>query len=524
MAACAPSTFSPSLFGAEVLSLQASLVTNYSASVSSAFRFTQPSVELRNATFCNVTVTYTHPGQNDNIAVEAWLPTADKWNERLLAVGGGGWAAGRFFVSYENMKGAVADGYATFTTDAGLDSSIFPTNWALNSPGNVNMYNLKNLAWVSLNDEAIIGKSLIKSFYGRGPTYSYWNGCSQGGRQGLMLAQRFPTAYDGISAGAPALHWSESFTAALWPQQLMNSLGEYPYGCEIQAITAAAISACDGLDGVLDGIIGEADLCLKQFDPFKVVGTTITCAEKSNSTVQISNTAAKVVNATWHGPVTAEGKKWWYGYNPGANLVDNNGLPGVAATNCTAQDCVGSPNMLALPWLKLFVAAKPDLNFSNLTQREFDDLMHSSNQQYRSILDTDDPDLSEFRKAGGKLVSFHGLTDEFIPTKGSEQYYNAVGKAVPGIEEFYRYYQLPGYEHCFGGSSSPPTSLFSQLRAWVENGTVPGSTLVQITNLNGTTQRRIVCPYPQKTQFNASCGNVSNVDCWLCIRATSLEH
>ncbi|KAK6076032.1 tannase and feruloyl esterase [Seiridium cupressi] len=472
MSACSPATFLPSVFGAETISLGATLVTNYSAIVDGLYRFGMPPVELINATFCNVTVTYTHPGQNDNIMVEAWLPTADNWNERFF-----GWA--------------VADGYATISTDAGLVSTTDPSGWALPSPGNVNLYALQNFASVSLDDEAKIGKSLIQSFYGQEPIYSYWNGCSQGGRQGLMLAQRYPTAYDGIAAASPAIYWNEFFSSLTWPQQFMNMLGEHPYSCEFEAITNAAIAACDLLDGVTDGVISEVDLCLATFDPFQLVGTTINCTEKSEGVAQVSSAAALVTNATWHGVLTTDGKHWWNGLNPGANLVDFNGSPGVAATNCTDQGCVGIPGGLAPPWWQYFVAKDPNFDSSNLTHREFDALVHKGHQEYTSIIGTDDADLSAFRDVGGKMVAYHGLADELIPTKGSEQYYNSVGTLIPEVEDFYRYYQVPGMSHCGGGASGSPLNLFQQLRAWVENGTVPQSTPVTVTDLEGVVQNRI---------------------------------
>ncbi len=151
-AACLPATFqNVSLFGAEIVSLSATLVTNYSASVPAIDRFTQPPVEVRNATFCNITVSYTHPGQNDALVVEAWLP-AGGWNGRLQAVGGGGFVAGRSVPARSAMSGAIADGYGTITTDAGLSIAPDPTTWALLSSGNVNLYALQNLASVSLED------------------------------------------------------------------------------------------------------------------------------------------------------------------------------------------------------------------------------------------------------------------------------------------------------------------------------------------------------------------------------------
>lgn len=110
-----------------------------------------------------------------------------------------------------------------------------------------------------------------------------------------------------------------------------------------------------------------------------------------------------------------------------------------------------------------------------------------------------------------------------IPTKGSEDYYNAVGRILPDVKDFYRLYQVPGLGHCFGGPSSTPTGLFEQLRAWVENGTTPGSTSVQITRSDGALDDRIVCPYPQVSQFDTSCGDVALAKCWFCVGELSTE-
>lgn len=153
--ACVPATFGNiTWFGAEILSVETDLVTNFSISVPSSVRYTQPAVEVTNASFCNVTVAYTHPGQDDTVIVEAWLPSCG-WNGRLQAVGGGGMLAGRSDVYYAAMAGAIADGYATVTTDAGLvNASVDAIPWALLSPGNVDLYSLQNFASVSLDDMA----------------------------------------------------------------------------------------------------------------------------------------------------------------------------------------------------------------------------------------------------------------------------------------------------------------------------------------------------------------------------------
>ncbi|KXG50476.1 Tannase/feruloyl esterase [Penicillium griseofulvum] len=179
---CSPATIPPPVvFGADILSLSATWVQNYTLNVPTSFNYNHGDVALQNTEFWNVTITYTHPGHDDRITVETWL--TGTWNERLQATGGGGWSAGQFVLSDFFMPGAVGEGYAATTTDAGLGSAGSPEPWAMTSPGNVNLYSLQNLGYVSLNDQATIGKSLVKSFYSKDPEYSYWSGCSQGGRQ-----------------------------------------------------------------------------------------------------------------------------------------------------------------------------------------------------------------------------------------------------------------------------------------------------------------------------------------------------
>lgn len=188
---CAASSLpTPSIFGASVLTLDA----------------TESVLESTTVEFCNVTLTYTHPGQNDLIKV--WLGLPSTWNGRFQGVGGGGWVTG--FPS--EMVPAISQGYAAVSTDGGHDGLGQATEaWALNSPGNVNLYALQNFASVALNDMTGLGKQLTEAYYGKPIVKSYWSGCSTGGRQGLMLAQRYPEAYDGILAQAPAINWDGNY-------------------------------------------------------------------------------------------------------------------------------------------------------------------------------------------------------------------------------------------------------------------------------------------------------------------------
>lgn len=414
-ALCSPSTFSPPpVFGAEITSIKTHLVSNFTAIVPAELLVNTPTANATDVNFCNVTVSYTHPGQGDNISVTAWLPI-DSWNERMEGVGGGGWVAGGPIsqLAYPELISAISSGYAGVTTDAGLNVGVdvSASAWALLGPGNVNLYNLQNLASRSLHDQAVIGKSLIKDFYGRPPKKSYWNGCSQGGRQGLMLAQRYPDLYDGIAAAAPAINWNAFFTAMYWPQLIMNLAGKYPHGCELDAITAAAVSACDALDGVLDGVISNTDACI--FDPFTAVGTVFDCSS-TNTTMQISHMAAVVANATWSGPQTAKGNFLWYGPYRGSDLSGSSTDLGLAGTQCTGEVCVGAPLYLGTEWMTLFIEKNPDFNLTSISREQYDEIFHAGRQEFASIIETAEPDLSQFKSHGGKILTFHGLVSNLL--------------------------------------------------------------------------------------------------------------
>lgn len=409
---CTPASFTPAVFGIEILNLSANLVTGYNKTATSEYNYNHPTIQVSNATFCNVTITYTHPGQNDSIIVETWLPSNETYNGRLQATGGGGWVAGRFYLSYQTMVGAIGEGYATVTTDAGLGSATDPTNWGLTCPGNPNLYLLQNLGSVSLYDEAVIAKSLIQSYYGSGPAYSYWSGCSQGGRQGLMLAQRYPDLYDGIVASAPAIHWAELFPALWYSQLIMNLMGKFPYGCELDALGAAAISACDGLDGVVDGLISDMDACF--YDPFTAVDTVIKNCSQTGTDIKISETAAVIANVSWTGARTVNGSFSWYGKSYGADLSGDLTTKGDAATVCSGNGtCIGDFSVInpsfGVDWIKYFVKGDANFNMVNMTHEEFDSIFHASFQRFNDIIGTTDPDLTAFKAGGGKMLAYHGL-------------------------------------------------------------------------------------------------------------------
>ncbi|KAL3496369.1 tannase and feruloyl esterase-domain-containing protein [Aspergillus germanicus] len=482
--ACTPSAIQlPAVYGADILSLTATWTSNFTLPVPADFNYNHGDVAVDNADFCNITVTYTHPGYADRITVETWLPR--DWNGRLQATGGGGWQAGRFVLSEFFMAGAIGEG-----------------------PGNVDIVALQNLGSRSLNDQALIGKSLIRSFYGREPEYSYWSGCSQGGRQGLMLAQRYPTAYDGIAASAPAQSWTKLTSGLYYPILARAWHKVNPLACELDFLTAEAIAACDPKDGIVDGLISDMAAC--DYSPYSSVNKTFFC-ESLNRTIGLSHGAALVADAAWSGPKTSDGETLWYGVNSGSDISSLGSVPGQNTTSTTSP--AGS-NTAADPWFGLFVAKNASSDPTTMTFDEYVKYFDLAIKEYSGFIDAADPDLTEFRKRGGKLIAYHGMADPSIPTKGSEFYYDSVEQRFPDVHDFYRLFESPGLGHCSGGKGGQPTTVFDALRDWVENGTAPETLPVAYPALNGTTHNRILCPYPKLARYVG--GDVSSIDSFKC--------
>ncbi|KAH6968153.1 Tannase/feruloyl esterase [Fusarium avenaceum] len=507
---CSANAFAvPTLPGANITAVDVNLVQNYSGISTSEDYIGHPIVSVNNATFCNVTVTYEHTDANDTIHVETWLPM-DNYNGRIQAFGGGGWVAGRFFITYSGMVGALGEGYATSTTDAGLNPQAggSPDLWALNADGSPNVHALEDLASISLHDQAILTKAIVEDFYGGPPAYAYFNGCSQGGRQGMMLAQRYPDAYNGIHACAPAINWNELFAFTLWPQLSMEWIDYFPKSCELNALVTAAIEACDDHDGVHDSMISDDSGC--DFDPLSVVGQPFFCKD-TNTTDAITKEAAKIAKATWTGPRTVNDDFMWYGTNTGSLLSGTISGPssnlGPAMTSCSQNGtCVGVPMGLGDAWLKYFVENNVDWDWREMTNAEFDHDIAKSIKLYDAIIGTNNPNLTTFYEMGGKLLGYHGMMDQVIPVKGTERYYDAVLEITPNAGEFYRMFEVPGLLHCYGGNGGQPSNTFDALRAWVENGTVPESLPHLYTPVEGGAEfERLLCPYPQKAVLK-SCG------------------
>jgi hypothetical protein len=426
----------PSIRGVHIKDLHVTEVHDYAPWPSA---FGSLVVEERPLDFCNVTITYTHPGWNDEVHVYVWLPLEERdWNGRFLGAGGGGWMAG----GEGGLAPAVGMGYAAAMTDAGHASvgagmgAATDGSWLLHEPGVVNLPLLYDFAYVALDDMTKIVKQVVEAFYGRQAEYSYWSGCSTGGRQGMVQAQRFPENYDGILSVAPAMNWASFVVAEIWPQVVMNEMGVHPPMCELHAITEAAIEACDELDGVKDGLVSAHGQC--SFDLSTLVGKKIDCEGVSH---KISKEAVSIAAETWRGPRNAAGDIEWPGLPHEASFYIQEAGPfgGLVQTDCPptspsdSKKCGGVPFIMNVSYIRHLLAKDASFDVGSLTREDFFQLLHKSWQEWMSVMDTADPDLSAFKAAGGKMLHWHGVADQLIPVNGSSDYYARVEALDPDV-------------------------------------------------------------------------------------------
>ncbi|KAF2170961.1 hypothetical protein M409DRAFT_51201 [Zasmidium cellare ATCC 36951] len=448
---CQPSTFEPpDIDGVQYLAIHANAELAFTA-------MSLPPATLDGASytidFCNVTVTYTHPGWNDTINVSVWLPLSNSssnssWNGRLWAVGGSGFAAG---VGSLYMTQAVAKGFAALMTDSGHPAGLtnaLRLDWALSSPGNLNLPLLYDFGLRTLGEMGPIGKKTTKDFFARTPDFAYFSGCSQGGRQGLEIAQRFPTHYDGILAAAPAIYFDTFLPAASWARQVMDDMDVYPSPCEIDVYIKEAVNACDGLDGVRDGIISHPDLC--SFNPHSVMGKQVAC---NGTSITLSVAGAEVVAAAWRGPSSPSGDISWPGLNKDTSLTAN-----YVATSCAQQSrgCSLAASPLLDDFFKYLLNKDPAHTTANMTDEQFLAHLRTSHRELGPIFGSADPNLSEFKATGGKMISWHGLADETIPPAGTIDYYKEVLAIDPDASDFFRFFEAPGVGHCACGPGPFP--------------------------------------------------------------------
>lgn len=430
-----------------------------------------------NPAICRVTAVTTHPPAGDKVRIWIGIPTAN-WNGRFLGVGGGGFVGG----SPASVDQPLALGYASGSTDTGHEGGS--GSFALDAAGRLNWQLIRDNAHVGIHEMTLAGKALTQVMYGTAPRYSYFAGCSTGGRQGLMEAQRYPQDYNGIVSGAPAINWARFIPQELWGAVQMNATENPLPACKLAAATAAAIAACDGIDGVMDGVIEDPKRCT--YDPEPLIGSS---AGDCGSFTKVD---VDLIRKFWQGPQREDGSFLWYGQARGADLT---ALYGSRGTPLKPQ-AFG----IALDWLRYFLAQDPRLDWTTIKPADWEHFWDQSTEQYGIVIGTDNPDLTGFRDRGGKAILWHGWADQLITAEGTIDYYKRVTQQMGGpkkTSEFARLFLAPGVAHCGGGPGPSPYGQLDALVSWVEQGKAPETlTAARRDQAGAITRSRPLCQYP----------------------------
>ncbi|MGH9057099.1 MAG: tannase/feruloyl esterase family alpha/beta hydrolase [Acidimicrobiales bacterium] len=447
-------------------------------------------------------VTLTDQGAAGNLMnTEVWLP-AD-WNGRFLGVGGGGFSCGIY--DFELASG-VQSGYATAATDCGLPGGLprFTGSYALNSNDTLNLPLIDDFAYNGIHQMSVVGKEVTQGFYSNAPAYSYFDGCSTGGREALQEAQKYPGDYNGIVSGSPAINWTQFIPAEIWPELVMMQSNDFLPTCKESAFTQAVVAACG-----TNGVILNPSAC--RWSPFELVGTVTPCGT-------ITATDAAVVAKIWGGPTTngtSNGKKLWYGLEPGASFA------GLAGTVTSSNGVTTSnPFPIAVSWLGTWVQQNPNWDWQTLTYAQFDQLFSQSEAEFTNVIETSNPNLTAFRDDGGKILIYHGLADQLIFPQGTINYYRQVQHTMGGpnkTDSFARLFLAPGAQHCASAAGPMPDDPLGAVVNWVEHGQAPAS----LVGTLATGSSSLLCMYPLHAAYTGS-GPTNQASSYQCVRGKTV--
>jgi tannase/feruloyl esterase len=452
------------------------------------------------------------PTRDSHIEFEVWLPASAEgsgaagsgWNGRYQGVGVGAFAGA---IQYDSDGGGLASalkaGYATSSTDTGHRADGLDARWALGHPEKIVDYGYR-----AIHETAEKAKIIIRAFYGEPAKHSYFNSCSNGGRQALMEAQRYPDDYDGIIAGAPAANFTRILTTFIWNvlATTLDPASHIPVG-KFAAIEAAAVAACDARDGMKDGILDEPNTCA--FDP------SVLLCKGPESDACLTSPQITALKKIYSGPRTAKGEQLYPGFEPGGESEWAGWVSGARAEQ-SLQYIFGTQGAANL----IFQNAAFDYKAFNV-DRDARAADHLAGRTLNAI----DPDLSAFQKRGGKLIVFHGWSDPALPPTATIDYYrSAAAKLGTKADETIRLYMVPGMQHCGGGPGAdafgfapglppaepdPSRNMSAALERWVELGTAPSAIVATKYNTednpsSGVKFTRPLCPYPQIARYKGA--------------------
>jgi tannase/feruloyl esterase len=460
--------------------------------------------------FCRVAATLT-PTSDSTILAELWLPEADKWNGKFLGVGNGGFGGA---VPIGDMRGAVTEGYATAGDDLGhqLTSLVVEGTWVIGHPEK-----LKDFAYRADHVTAEFAKTLIAAYYGNPQQLSYFRGCSNGGHEALMEAQKYPADYDGIVAGAPANSFTHITAGFLWNEMALNETPESQIPqSKLAAIQKAALAQCDALDGVKDGIINDPATC--SFDPSVLLCKTADAPEC------LSKPQLAALRKVYSGPIDAKtGKKIYPGFPPGDEALAHNwDLWIIGPQSFQAQ--------FANQVFGSFLLNDPHWDF-----RSFDLARDSmrADQEIGPLLNSNDPDLSAFAARGGKLILFQGWADAAITPFGTIQYFRDIQRKMGNkqAQQFVRLFMAPGMMHCGGGPGPNSFDAVASVAQWREKNLAP-ETIIAARYAAPTTagvshgeplSTRPLCAYPKVAHWSGK-GSPDEAGNYLCRAGESAPH
>jgi hypothetical protein len=449
--------------------------------------------------FCRV-VAEAKPTADSDIKLEVWLP-ASGWNGKLQGIGNGGFAG---LIDYYQIGAAMKKGYASTATDAGHSGSPIDASWALGHPEKVTDFGHRGI-----HEMTRVAKAVIQNYYGSIPKHSYFAGCSDGGREALMEAQRYPTDYDGILAGAPANYWSALLsTAVIDTQALTVDPASFIPQSKIPTISAAVLAACDELDGVRDGILNDPRQC--HFDP-----ASIQCKTGEDSDKCLTAPQAVALKTIYDGIHDSTGHQIFPGFMRGAE--DGPGGWGLWITGPAPARSLMT--YFGFGFYTYMVYEKTDWNYKTFT---LDPGMKAAEDKTAAALNATDANLNPFKSAGGKLILYHGWDDPAIPSVNSVNYYDSVVKTLgaTNADSFLRLYMLPGVQHCGGGPGpddfgavgdwlspeDPQHNARVALEQWVEKGTAPNA-IIAVKYTGAPPQPKMsrpLCPYPESAKYKGT--------------------
>jgi hypothetical protein len=474
------------------------------------------------------------PGQKQMIEIAIGLPLSatdggiggvqGNWNGRNENLGGGGYAgsldSGGFPVTVATDAGYVGTDTDTGHESSGPDGGALDGTFALNPNGTLNWGLINDFAYNGIHDQSVWGKKVAQMYYGRGPVYNYWNGCSTGGRQGHQQAQKYPEDFDGILAGSNAFNWDRFIPSEQWAPIVMNQEVGAPIStAKLNAVTAAAIAACDSLDGILDGIVQDPRACHYDAKAFVCKGSP---SDPANC---LQPNEADAVNKIWNGPYGKGPKIRQASFGSGGPEANDRLWFGLERDAPLTSLAGATPFPISTEWFQYWLFQNPAFNWQTLTESSFVPAFFLSEQKFHQVLGTDNPDLSAFRNRGGRIITYHGLADVVIFPRGTYNYYNRVTQlqgGIPEVQKFYRFFPYPGNNHCGGNATEPNaplinnTDLFNALVNWVEHGKAPDYILAYNNAVESSaTFSRPICKYPDTLIYNGN-GSISSAASFTC--------